>query len=50
MKKKKRTNKNKRNEQLMTKRGVSINSLYGSFDGLGKNDDSESRRAEWVRV
>ena len=41
-KKKKKTAKNRRHERLMTKRGVSIDSLYGSVDGSGRNDDSES--------
>ena len=41
-KKKKRTSKNSRHERLMNKRGVSIDSLYGSVDGSSRNDDSES--------
>ena len=40
--KKKRTSKNRRHEWLMNKRGVSIDSLYGSVDGSGRNNGSES--------
>ena len=39
MEKKTRTSKNRRHQQLLNKRGMSIDSLYGSVDRSGRNDD-----------